>query len=92
MTTDDVSTHDIVRILEKNVSILKSEGYGPDISLEFRDRFELFGKLSCDLTDKLQSLLYLSENYTSASDLKQFINGIVGAWSSINKQVLARIY
>lgn len=69
------------------MSILKSEGYGPDISLEFRDRFELFGKLSCDLTDKLQSLLYLSENYTSASDLKQFINGIVGAWSSINKQV-----
>lgn len=69
------------------VSILKSEGHGPDVALEYRDKFELFGKLSCKLTDKIQSLLYLSENYTSASDFKQFVNGIVGSWSSINKQV-----
>lgn len=68
------------------VNILKSEGNGPDVALEFRDKFELFGKLSCNLTDKLQSLLYLSENYTSSSDLKQFVNGIVNSWSSINKQ------
>lgn len=69
------------------VGILKSEGHSPDVTLEFRDKFELFSKLSCNLTDKLQSLLYLSENYISASDFKQFINGIVGLWSSINKQV-----
>ncbi|XP_028049502.1 uncharacterized protein LOC105837830 isoform X2 [Monomorium pharaonis] len=87
MMTDDVLTHDIVRILEKNVSILKSEGQGSDVTLEFCDKFELFGKLSGNLTDKLQSLLYLSENYTSASDFKQFVNGIVGLWSSVNKQV-----
>jgi len=69
------------------VSILKSEGHGPDVALEFRDKFELFGKLLCNLTDKLQSLLYLSKNYTSASDFKQFVNGIISSWSSINKQV-----
>ncbi|XP_018317213.1 uncharacterized protein [Mycetomoellerius zeteki] len=87
MTTDDISTHDIVQILEKNVNILKSESHGPDVALEFRDKFELFRKLLCNLTDKLQSLLYLSENYISASDFKQFINRIVGSWNSINKQV-----
>ncbi|KYN30699.1 hypothetical protein ALC56_14997 [Trachymyrmex septentrionalis] len=87
MTTDDISTHDIVQILEKNVNILKSEGHGPDVALEFHDKFELFRKLLCNLTDKLQSLLYLSENYTSTSDFKQFINRIVGSWNSINKQV-----
>ncbi|XP_012058540.1 PREDICTED: uncharacterized protein LOC105621684 [Atta cephalotes] len=87
MTTDDISTHDIVQILEKNVNILKSEGHGPDVTLEFHDKFELFRKLLCNLTDKLQSLLYLSENYTSTSDFKQFINRIVGSWNSINKQV-----
>jgi len=69
------------------MSILKSEGHGPDVALEFRDKLELFGKLLCNLTDKLQSLLYLSKNYTSASDFKQFVNGIVRSWSSINKQV-----
>ncbi|EGI67306.1 hypothetical protein G5I_04113 [Acromyrmex echinatior] len=87
MTTDDISTHDIVQILEKNVNILKSEGHGPDVTLEFYDKFELFRKLLCNLTDKLQSLLYLSENYTSTSDFKQFINRIVGSWNSINKQL-----
>ncbi|XP_018398129.1 PREDICTED: uncharacterized protein LOC108776114 [Cyphomyrmex costatus] len=85
--TDDKSAHDIVQNLEKNVSILKSEGYGPDIVLEFRDKFELFRKLLCNLTDKLQSLLYLSENYTSTNDFKQFISRIVSSWNSINKQV-----
>lgn len=69
------------------VNILKSESHGPDVALEFRDKFELFRKLLCNLTDKLQSLLYLSENYISASDFKQFINRIVGSWNSINKQV-----
>ncbi|XP_018371476.1 PREDICTED: uncharacterized protein LOC108766585 [Trachymyrmex cornetzi] len=87
MTTDDISTHDIVQILEKNVNILKSEGHGPDVALEFHDKFELFRKLLCNFTDKLQSLLYLSENYTSTSDFKQFINRIVGSWNSINEQV-----
>ncbi|XP_011876462.1 PREDICTED: uncharacterized protein LOC105566786 [Vollenhovia emeryi] len=87
MTTDDVSARDVVRILVKNVNILKSEGRSPDVSLDFRDKFELFGKLSCSLTDKLQSLLYLSENYVCASDFKLFISEIVGSWSSINKQV-----
>lgn len=74
------------------MSILKSEGHGPDVALEFRDKFELFGKLSCNLMDKLQSLLYLSENYTSASDLRQFINGIVSSWNSINKQERLFLY
>lgn len=69
------------------MNILKSEGHGPDVTLEFYDKFELFRKLLCNLTDKLQSLLYLSENYTSTSDFKQFINRIVGSWNSINKQV-----
>lgn len=69
------------------VSILRSEGHGPDVALEFRDKFEIFGKLSCNLTDKLQSLLYLSENYTSTSDFKQFINGIVDLWNSVSKKV-----
>lgn len=69
------------------MSILKSESHDPDVALEFRDKFEFFSKLSCNLTDKLQSLLYLSENYVSASDFKQFINGVVSSWNSVNKRV-----
>ncbi|XP_077262451.1 uncharacterized protein LOC143897546 [Temnothorax americanus] len=87
MTTDDVSAQDIVQILEKNVSILKSESHGPDVTLEFRDKFELFGQLLCNLTCKLESLLYLSENYISTNDPKQFMSGIVRTWNCIKKQV-----
>ncbi|XP_071638088.1 uncharacterized protein [Temnothorax longispinosus] len=87
MTTDDVSAQDIVQILEKNVSILKSESHGPDVTLEFRDKFELFGQLLCNLTCKFESLLYLSENYISTNDPKQFMSGIVRTWNCIKKQV-----
>ncbi|EZA49591.1 hypothetical protein X777_12136 [Ooceraea biroi] len=70
------------------VSILRMENHNSDIDLKFRDKLELFGKLSCNLTGKLESLLYLSENYTSTSnDFKQFTNGIVGLWISVNKQI-----
>ncbi|XP_011635883.1 uncharacterized protein LOC105426377 [Pogonomyrmex barbatus] len=88
MMTDDISSDDIARMLEKNVRILKAEGHGPDVALEFRDKLELFGKLLSNVTDKLQSLLYLSENYAFVSnDFNQFMNGIADSWCSINKQI-----
>ncbi|XP_011152020.1 uncharacterized protein LOC105190789 [Harpegnathos saltator] len=78
----------LVQILEKNVSTLKAESCSSDIDLKFRDKLEWFGKVSSSLTDKLQSLLYLSENYSFVNnDLKQFVNGIVNLWISVNKQV-----
>lgn len=70
------------------VNILKTESCSLDVDLKFRDKLEWFGKVSSSLTDKLQSLLYLSENYSSVNnDLKQFVNGIVNLWISVNKQV-----
>lgn len=70
------------------VNILKTESCSSDIDLKFRDKLECFGKMSNSLMDKLQSLLYLSENYSSVNnDLKQFVNGIVNLWISVNKQV-----
>lgn len=69
------------------------ESHNPDVDLKFRDKLELFGKLSCSLTDKLESLLHLSENYTStSSDFKQFADGIVGLWVSVNKQVKRKLW
>lgn len=69
------------------MNLLKTESYNSDIDLRFRDKLEWFGKLSCNVADKLHSLLYLSENYTASNDLKKFINGITGLWISANKQV-----
>lgn len=68
------------------MNILKTEN-NLDIDLKFRDKLEWFGKLSCNMTDKLQSLLYLSENYTASVNLKKFINEITGLWISVNKKV-----
>ncbi|KAM0724537.1 hypothetical protein ACS0PU_009618 [Formica fusca] len=87
MTTNIVSIRELVQLLEKNVSILKTESHNSDIDFKFRDKLECFGKLSCNVTDKLQSLLYLSENHTASSDLKKFINRINGLWISANKQI-----
>ncbi|XP_070163198.1 uncharacterized protein [Polyergus mexicanus] len=87
MTTNITSIFELVQLLEKNVSILKTESHNSDIDFKFRDELECFGKLSCNVTDKLQSLLYLSENYTASSDLKKFINRINGLWISANKQI-----
>ncbi|GAB1869027.1 hypothetical protein CAJAP_10106 [Camponotus japonicus] len=87
MATNIVSIRELVQILEKNVNLLKTESYNSDIDLRFRDKLEWFGKLSCNVADKLHSLLYLSENYTASNDLKKFINGITGLWISANKQI-----
>ncbi|KAL6441916.1 hypothetical protein ACFW04_002355 [Cataglyphis niger] len=87
MATNIPSIRELVKLLEKNVSILKTESDNSDIDLKFRDKLERFDKLSCNATDKLQSLLYLSENYTANSDLKKFINRITSLWLSVNKQI-----
>ncbi|XP_032664971.1 uncharacterized protein LOC116841300 [Odontomachus brunneus] len=88
MAMNVTSVCEPMQILEKNVNILKTESCSLDVDLKFRDKLEWFGKMSSRLTDKIQSLLYLSENYSSVnSDLKQFVNGIVNLWISVNKQV-----
>ncbi|XP_020292964.1 uncharacterized protein LOC109859280 isoform X2 [Pseudomyrmex gracilis] len=88
MATNVTSICEITRILEKTVSILKTESF--NVTLKFRDKLEWFGKLSCTVTDKLQSLLYLSKSYTCNNDLKQFINEIDILWTSVKKQVCRR--
>ncbi|XP_014485887.1 PREDICTED: uncharacterized protein LOC106750219 [Dinoponera quadriceps] len=91
MATNVTPICELVRILEKNVNILKTESCSSDIDLKFRDKLEWFGNVSSSLTDKLQSLLYLSENYNAVNnDLKQFVNGIVNLWISVNKQVCGK--
>ncbi|XP_029169099.1 uncharacterized protein LOC114939042 [Nylanderia fulva] len=92
MATNVVSISELVRILEKNVSILKTENLNLNIDLKFRDKVELFSKLSCNVTDKLQSLLYLSENYTANNDLKKFANSMTSLWYSVNKKICEKYF
>lgn len=67
--------------------ILKEEQY-LDFDLKYRDKHERFHKLSDNVTDKLQSLLHLSENYTCASNsLKKFVIRIEALRISFIKQV-----
>ncbi|XP_072760322.1 uncharacterized protein [Anoplolepis gracilipes] len=87
MAINVVSIREFVRLLEKNVSILKTENLNLDIDLKFRDKLELFGKLLGNVNYKLRSLLYLSENYTTSSDLREIINRIASSWISVNKKI-----
>jgi len=75
------------------VCILKAESYNSDFDLKYRDKLEWFRKLSYNVTDKLQSLLHLSENYTCASNsLKQFVSRIDALRISVIKQVKASVF
>ncbi|KAK2584177.1 hypothetical protein KPH14_006605 [Odynerus spinipes] len=83
------STNLLLKILGKNVTILRNEAnYAIQSDYELEAKFEWFNRIKSNFTDKLRSLWNLAEtHYSVNTEIKEFANHISNLWTTMNQQV-----
>ncbi|KAG7189421.1 hypothetical protein KM043_017125 [Ampulex compressa] len=86
---NEIPSHALVKILEKNVAILKVEAHHDSlIGYQLQAKFEWYTEVSRNLSDKLNSLWSLAETNCSASPgIKQFVEYVSSSWARTSKQI-----